>query len=73
MEYGRNAPSPLNPYALQIWLGYFFKGFGPVLLVGATLVPIPWKPLAQPPASANLVLATVPVAVFFIQATFNIF
>ena len=30
-----------------------------------------WKPLGGPPAVANLTLATVLLAVFFIQAAFN--
>ncbi|TGJ78132.1 hypothetical protein E0Z10_g10631 [Xylaria hypoxylon] len=72
-EYGRNAPSPSKSHTLQNWLGYFFKGFGPVLLVGAILVFISWKPLGQPPALANLALAIVLVAVFLIQAAFNAF
>lgn len=54
-EYGRNAPSPPKSVAFQTWFGYFFKGFGPVLLVGAILVLVSWKPLGQPPALANLV------------------
>ncbi|KAI0431171.1 hypothetical protein F5Y09DRAFT_355238 [Xylaria sp. FL1042] len=72
-EYGRNAPSPPKSHALQTWLGYFFKGFGPVLLVGSILVFISWKPLGQPPSLANLALAIVLVAVFLIQAAFNAF
>ena len=36
-------------------LGYFFKGFGGVLLVGSILVFVSWKPLGEPPALANLV------------------
>ncbi|KAI0471196.1 hypothetical protein F4859DRAFT_484726 [Xylaria cf. heliscus] len=72
-EYGRNAPSPPKSHALQTWLGYFFKGFGPILLVGAVLVFISWKPLGQPPSLANLALAVVLVAVFLIQAAFNAF
>lgn len=51
--------------------GYFFKGFGAILLVGCILVFISWKPLGQPPALANLALAIVLLAVFFIQAAFN--
>ncbi|KAI1119235.1 hypothetical protein F5Y14DRAFT_126985 [Nemania sp. NC0429] len=70
-EYGRNAPSPPKSVAFQTWFGYFFKGFGPVLLVGAILVLISWKPLGQPPALANLILAIVLFAVFLIQAAFN--
>ncbi|KAI0376177.1 calcium ATPase [Hypomontagnella monticulosa] len=72
-EYGRNAPSPPKSRAIQKYLGYFFKGFGPVLLVGAILVFVSWKPLGQPPALANLALAIVLVAVFLIQAAFNMF
>ncbi|XDG04654.1 hypothetical protein ABKA04_004269 [Annulohypoxylon sp. FPYF3050] len=72
-EYGRNAPSPPKSHALQKYFGYFFKGFGPVLLVGAVLVLISWKPLGQPPSLANLALGIVLVAVFFIQAAFNMF
>jgi sodium/potassium-transporting ATPase subunit alpha len=52
-------------------VGYFFKGFGSVLLVGAILVFVAWKPLGNPPAPANLALAIVLLAVFFIQAAFN--
>ena len=51
--------------------GYFFKGFGAILLVGCILVFVSWKPLGQPPAIANLALAIVLLAVFFIQAAFN--
>ncbi|KAI3342539.1 hypothetical protein F4824DRAFT_495490 [Ustulina deusta] len=73
-EHGRNAPSPPKSNALQTWLGYLFKGFGPVLLIGAiNFVFISWKPLRQPPALANLALAIVLVAVSIIQATFNAF
>ncbi|KAI0397631.1 hypothetical protein F5Y17DRAFT_414011 [Xylariaceae sp. FL0594] len=72
-EYGRNAPSPPKSRWFQTWFGYFFKGFGPVLLVGAILVFVSWKPLGQPPALANLALAIVLLAVFFIQALFNAF
>ncbi len=59
-EYGRNAPSPPKSHTFQKFFGYFFKGFGPVLLVGAILVFIAWKPLGQPPALANLVSNALP-------------
>lgn len=55
-EYGRNAPSP--PKTNRAWtiFGYFFKGFGGILLVGSILVFVSWKPLGEPaPALANLV------------------
>ncbi|KAI0438502.1 hypothetical protein F4803DRAFT_534888 [Xylaria telfairii] len=72
-EYGRNAPSPPKSHVFWDWFGYFFKGFGSVLLVGSILVFITWKPLGQPPLLANLILAIVLLAVFFIQAIFNAF
>ncbi|KAK4442051.1 hypothetical protein QBC34DRAFT_456653 [Podospora aff. communis PSN243] len=70
-EFGKNAPSPPDSHRIQNIIGYFFKGFGAVLLVGCILVFIAWKPLGQPPAPANLALAIVLLAVFFIQAAFN--
>lgn len=54
-EYGRNAPSPPKTHYFRTWFGYFFGGFGSILLVGAILVFISWKPLGDPPAIANLV------------------
>ncbi|KAK0720249.1 Na+/H+/K+ antiporter P-type ATPase [Lasiosphaeris hirsuta] len=70
-EHGRNSPSPPETHRIKQVIGYFFKGFGSVLLVGSILVFIAWKPLGQPPAPANLALAIVLLAVFFIQAAFN--
>ncbi|KAI0526203.1 hypothetical protein F5B22DRAFT_147051 [Xylaria bambusicola] len=72
-EYGKNAPSPPKSHTLRTWFGYFFKGFGSVLLVGAVLVFVSWKPLGQPPSLANLALAVVLLAVFLLQAAFNAF
>ncbi|KAF5859084.1 hypothetical protein ETB97_003326 [Aspergillus alliaceus] len=70
-QYGKNAISPIpHRWFWQIF-GYFFKGFGAILLVGCILVFISWKPLGQPPSQANLALAIVLLAVFFIQAGFN--
>lgn len=70
-QYGKNvmSPTPHNWFG-QIF-GYFFKGFGSILLVGCVLVFVSWKPLGDPPAPANLALAIVLLAVFFIQAGFN--
>ncbi|OBR04367.1 Na+/H+/K+ antiporter P-type ATPase [Colletotrichum higginsianum IMI 349063] len=70
-HYGRNAPSPAPTNHTKRILGYFFKGFGTVLLLASVLVFIAWKPLGSPPAVANLALAIVLLAVFFIQAAFN--
>ncbi|KAF3386812.1 Sodium/potassium-transporting ATPase subunit alpha-1 [Penicillium rolfsii] len=70
-QYGLNKISPLpNPWVWKV-LGYFFKGFGSILLVGGILVFISWKPLGEPPAVANLALGIVLLAVFVIQAGFN--
>ncbi|PBP17187.1 Na,H/K antiporter P-type ATPase [Diplocarpon rosae] len=70
-ECGKNAPSAPPTHHFQTILGYFFKGFGSILLVGSILVFVSWRPLGKPPAQANLALAIVPLAVFFIQAAFN--
>lgn len=71
VEYGKNQPSPPRSHLFQQIFGYFFKGFGSILLVGSILVFVSWKPLGDPPAQANLALAIVLLAVFFIQAIFN--
>ena len=71
VEYGKNTPSPPPTHRFKQIFGYFFKGFGSILLVGSVLVFICWKPLGDPPTQANLALAIVLLAVFFIQATFN--
>lgn len=70
-RYGKNAPSPPQTQRFKTIMGYFFKGFGSILLVASILVFIAWKPLGDPPAQANLALAIVLFAVFLIQAAFN--
>jgi sodium/potassium-transporting ATPase subunit alpha len=70
-QHGRNTLSPFPTRWFWQIFGYFFKGFGSVLLVGSILVFVSWKPLGEPPATANLALAIVLLAVFFIQAAFN--
>lgn len=40
-------------------------------MAGCILVFIAWRPLGDPPATANLALACVLLAVFIIQAVFN--
>ncbi|KAG8424056.1 hypothetical protein J3458_000891 [Metarhizium acridum] len=72
-EYGKNAPSPPKTNRILTILGYFFKGFGGILLVGSILVFVSWKPLGDPPQLANLALAIVLLAVFFLQAAFTMF
>jgi P-type E1-E2 ATPase len=52
-------------------MGYFFGGFGSILLCAGILVFVSWKPLGDPPAQANLALACVLIAVWIIQAAFN--
>jgi sodium/potassium-transporting ATPase subunit alpha len=70
-QYGRNLPSPPKSQLTRKIFGYFFGGFGSILLVGSMLVFVAWKPLGDPPAAANLALAIVLAAVFVIQAVFN--
>jgi sodium/potassium-transporting ATPase subunit alpha len=70
-EYGKNMPAPPVTHRFQQWFGYFFKGFGSILFVGAILVFVAWRPLGDPPVLANLALAIVLVAVWLIQAAFN--
>jgi magnesium-transporting ATPase (P-type) len=70
-EYGKNLPSPPPTHYFLTIFGYCFRGFGSILLVGSILVFVSWKPLGEPPSVANLALAIVLLAVFFIQAAFN--
>lgn len=70
-EYGKNTPSAPPTHRFQQIFGYFFKGFGSILLIGSILVFVSWKPLGDPPAQANLALGIVLLAVFIIQAAFN--
>ncbi|KAL4938740.1 hypothetical protein BDV06DRAFT_200244 [Aspergillus oleicola] len=71
VQHGRNQLSPPSSPWLRIILGYIFGGFGSILIGGAVLVFVAWKPLGDPPAKANLALAIVLVAVWAIQAAFN--
>lgn len=71
-KYGKNRISPMPMPWFWTIFGYFFKGFGAILLLASILVFICWKPLGEPdPAIANLALAIVLLAVFVIQAAFN--
>lgn len=70
-EYGRNKMTPPPSGLFGKIMGYFFGGFGSILVVAGILVFIAWKPLGDPPAVANLALACVLIAVWLIQAAFN--
>ncbi|KAI8937735.1 hypothetical protein NX059_005435 [Plenodomus lindquistii] len=71
-EYGKNKITPPKSGLLGDIIGYFFGGFGSILVVAGILVFIAWKPLGEPaPAPANLALACVLIAVWLIQAGFN--
>ncbi|KAB5583399.1 putative H /K ATPase alpha subunit [Coniochaeta sp. 2T2.1] len=72
-EHGKNLPSKPPSNTLSKYFFFYAKGFGPILLVGAILVFLAWKPLGQPPALSNLALAIVLVGVFILQGTFNMF
>ncbi|KAF2647322.1 calcium ATPase [Lophiostoma macrostomum CBS 122681] len=71
IEYGKNKMTPPPSGLFGKITGYFFGGFGSILLVAGILVFIAWKPLGDPPVTANLALACVLIAVFIIQAAFN--
>ncbi len=71
-EHGKNINSPPSTHYTKRILGYFVKGFGGILFIGGILVFVSWRPLGNPsPAVANLALAIVLIAVFFVQAAFN--
>ncbi|KAK6334092.1 hypothetical protein TWF696_002594 [Orbilia brochopaga] len=70
-EYGHNVPAKPPSQWLRKLFGYFFGGFGVILLVGAILVGVCYEPLGRPPASANLALAIVIFIVFLVQAFMN--
>ncbi|KAF3920655.1 hypothetical protein ABW21_db0206468 [Orbilia brochopaga] len=72
-EYGRNVPAKPPSQWLRKLFGYFFGGFGLILLVGAILVAICYEPLGRPPATANLALAIVIFIVFLVQAFMNFY
>ncbi|KAF3931111.1 hypothetical protein ABW20_dc0107790 [Dactylellina cionopaga] len=72
-EYGRNVPARPPSRWLYKLFGYFFGGFGLILLVGAILVGICYQPLGRPPAIANLALAIVIFIVFLVQAFMNFY
>jgi len=71
-EYGRNEPSKPPSDLTKRIIGYLFRGFWAVLLIGGILVTITYKPLGNPnPVLANLALAIILYAIFIIQALFN--
>lgn len=70
-DHGKNVLTPPPTHYFKTIMGYLFKGFGSILLIGCILVFIAWKPLGDPPTTANLALAIVLLAVFLIQAAFN--
>lgn len=69
--YGRNKMTPPRSGMFGKVMGYFFGGFGSILVGAGILVFIAWKPLGKPPSPANLALACVLIAVWLIQAAFN--
>lgn len=60
-----------NP-ALEV-LRYLFSGFGGFIWTAALLVFLSWKPIGDPPTTANLALAIVLVLVALLSAGFTAF
>lgn len=69
--YGLNVQSKPPSRLLHKIFMYFFGGFGPLLMIGGILCCIAWKPLGNPPATANIVLGVILFIVFATQAAFN--
>ncbi|EMC92318.1 hypothetical protein BAUCODRAFT_38353 [Baudoinia panamericana UAMH 10762] len=68
---GQNVISaPPSKWAQRVF-GYLYGGFGSILFIAAVLVFVAWKPLGQPPATANLALAIVLAFVWVAQALFS--
>ncbi|RSL75605.1 hypothetical protein CEP52_017839, partial [Fusarium oligoseptatum] len=70
-HYGDNTVSPIPNRIAKRILGYLFKGFGTVLFVATILAFTAWR-IGQPRAPADLALAIALLAVFHIQAGFNV-
>ncbi|KAN0065286.1 hypothetical protein ACQY0O_001121 [Thecaphora frezii] len=71
-QYGRNEMSkPPSRWARKLF-GYIFGGFGSLLVFGAVICFIAWKPLGNPnPQVSNLALACVLLFVVLLQTVFN--
>lgn len=70
-EFGPNMPSAPPSRWFRKTVTYLYGGFGAILFIAAILVFVAWKPLGQPPSTANLALAIVLVLVWVIQAAFS--
>ncbi|TFK59554.1 calcium ATPase [Pluteus cervinus] len=70
-KFGKNVISPPPKRWWRKLLKYFFGGFGTLLLIGAIICFLAWKPLGEPPQASNLALAVVLLIVILVQAIFN--
>lgn len=71
-KYGRNVISPTSKNLPKRIVLYFFGGFGSLLIGGAIVCFIAWKPLGEPaPQASNLALAIILLVVVTLQAVFN--
>ncbi|KAI0064776.1 sodium-potassium ATPase [Artomyces pyxidatus] len=69
--YGKNQISPPPSRTLRKVFGWFFGGFGSLLLIAGIVSFICWKPLGNPPLTSTLSLAVVLIIVVVLQAIFN--
>ncbi|KAN0129017.1 sodium-potassium ATPase [Lactarius tabidus] len=71
-RHGPNQISPPPSRMLRKVLGWFFGGFGSLLLAASIICFLAWKPLGEPdPQASNLALAVVLLVVVLLQAIFN--
>ncbi|SCV72206.1 BQ2448_4900 [Microbotryum intermedium] len=69
---GKNVISPPPRNLPRKIFFYIFGGFGSLLMGGAIICFLSWKPLGNPnPQASNLVLAVVLIIVIAMQASFN--
>ncbi|PWN42087.1 K, P-type ATPase [Ceraceosorus guamensis] len=71
-QYGPNRMSKPQSQLLRKLFGYVFGGFGSLLIGGAIICFLAWKPLGNPnPQASNLALAVVLLIVVVLTTIFN--
>jgi sodium/potassium-transporting ATPase subunit alpha len=73
IQNGKNKLIGKKKNPLLKTIGYFFTGFCSLMWVGAIVCILAWKPLGNPPESANLCLGILLFVVILLQAAFTAF